>query len=190
MALNDLDYIRLVLTLPHRVILAEELGTGDGTNKKFLTQLIRVIDGSETIRVNGVAKTLTTDYTIDNETGLVTFVVAPPDTHVVDADYTWSVFSDLDINGLLTKFNNAVVTVLQALVLALLSNTDLFVKYTEGMESMDRTAALKALEALQEQLIDQPASPVLQAVIWRADDVTAYERDVAWADFVDSTPED
>lgn len=65
-------------------VTAQTIGVGDGANKLF--QLARtfggfvepVFDANSTplIYVNGVLKTLTTDYTI-SATGLVTFVAAP-----------------------------------------------------------------------------------------------------------------
>jgi uncharacterized protein (TIGR02217 family) len=66
------------------------IGTGDGNNKLF--QVVRTFggyvepvfdfNGAPSIFVNGSLKTLTTDYTISS-TGLVTFVVAPPNGQVV-----------------------------------------------------------------------------------------------------------
>ena len=94
------------------------------------------------------------------------------------------------IEGLLTKFNDAVTSVLKVLIRALLANTDLFIKYTTGMESVDRSAALKALQSLLEDLGKQPASSAVQAVIWTKADVTERERDVPWEDFLSSVPSD
>lgn len=190
MALSDLDYIRLILSIPHRLALAEGLGDGDGANKKFKTQLVPIIDGSQTVRVDGTEKTVVTHYTIDNDLGLVTFLAAPADGEAVDADYRWSVFSDIQINGLLALHNDAKMAVLKDLVRALLSNSDLFIKYTIGMESIDRRAALEALKALQEELVLLPTSAVIQAVVWTQADVDSYERDVQWDVFLDSTPGD
>lgn len=190
MALTDLQYIRLTLNLPHRVILRETLGIGDGAIKKFQTQLWPIIAESETVRVNGTAKTRNTDYTIDNDTGLITFSVAPTDTHVVDADYNWSVFSDANITDLLARYNDQVNPTMQDLIRALLANSDLFIKYTTGMESVDRTRALDALKTLYEELQDLPAGAVAQSVVWKKADVKAFKRDVAWQDFITSTPED
>lgn len=65
-------------------------GTGDGTTTAF--QLLDTdgfptydLNGTAQIRVNGVLKTVTTDYTI-SATGLVTFVAAP----AAAAPLTWS----------------------------------------------------------------------------------------------------
>lgn len=43
------------------------------------------MNGTPTVKVNGVTKSNPTDYTIDSE-GLITFVTAPTNTHPV----TWS----------------------------------------------------------------------------------------------------
>ncbi len=65
-------------------VTAQAIGIGDGSNKLF--QLVRTFGGyvepvfdansAPLIYVNGVLKTLTTDYTV-SATGLVTFVTAP-----------------------------------------------------------------------------------------------------------------
>lgn len=74
-------------------VTAQQIGIGDGSNKLF--QLIRSFGGylepvfdvhsTPQIYVNGVLKTVTTDYTI-SATGLVTFVAAPGNTLPV----TWT----------------------------------------------------------------------------------------------------
>lgn len=190
MALTNLQYIRLTLNLPHRVILREALGTGDGAIVKFQTRLWPIIALTETVRVAGTAKTRVTDYTIDNDTGLITLKVAPSAANLVDADYNWSVFSDQQINDLLARYNDQAGPVMRDLIMALLANTDLFIKYTTGMESVDRSKALDALQRLYDELKESPTSPMAQSVVWTKADVDTYERDVVWQDFVSSTPRD
>lgn len=185
MSLSNLAYIRLRLSIPHRLVLREDLGVGDGTTKKYQTQLWPIIAETETIRVDGVEQTRTTDYTIDNDTGLVTFNVAPATDDVIDADYKWSVFSDVQVNGLLARYNDQVIPVLKDLVDALLANSDLFIKYTTGMESVDRAKALDALRALRDSLDKIPTGTVLEAIVWTEEDIKTYERDVPWSTFID-----
>lgn len=190
MVLTNLQYIRLTLNLPYRVILREELGSGDGTIVKFQTRLWPLIALTETVRVAGSAKTRVTDYTIDDDTGLITLKVAPAAEALVDADYNWSVFSDLQITDLLARYNDQVGPTMRDLIMALLANSDLFIKYTTGMESVDRSKALDALKGLYDELKEAPGAPMAQSVVWRKADVTAYGRDVPWEDFVSSTPRD
>jgi hypothetical protein len=190
MALTDLQYIRLTLNLPHRVILRESLGTGDGASTKFNTQLWPIIAESETVRVGGVVKTRDSDYSIDNDLGLIIFTVAPGDGLAIDTDYKWSVFSDAKIEGLLERYNDQVNPTMRDLVRALIANSDLFIKYTTGMESVDRSKALDALKTLYAELQEEPAGAAAQSVVWVQSDVDTYERDVAWEPFISSTPAD
>lgn len=75
------------------VALLQQFGTGDGATKDFqltrslgnFTEACANIGVGPTIYVNGVAKVITTDYTI-NSAGLVSFVAAPAGAAVI----TWS----------------------------------------------------------------------------------------------------
>lgn len=68
-------------------VVNETVGTGDGTTTKFYLSKSKIVTGSETIRVDGVVQTITTHYTIDYDTGLITFVVAPILNKVIAADF-------------------------------------------------------------------------------------------------------
>jgi len=190
MIMTDLEYIRLTLNLPRRVILREALGTGDGKAVRYQTRLWPIIEESEVVRVAGTVKTRTIDYTIDCITGLIIFVTAPASAAAVDADYNWSVFNDAQINELLDRYNDQVIQTMRDLVMALIANSDLFIKYTTGMESVDRTRALDALKGLYDELKKSPGQAMAQSVVWTQADVDQYERDVPWSDFVSSIPRD
>lgn len=78
------------------------LGTGDGAEDEFqvvksitvgaLTTtktIYKLVTGTLLVAVNGVLQTLTTDYTVDMDTGLIAFEPGsiPPNTHDVTAGY-------------------------------------------------------------------------------------------------------
>lgn len=78
-------------------VTSQAFGTGNGTTTKF--QLVRTLGGAtcpvyailtSVIKDNGVTKTPVTDYTIDDY-GMVTFVVAPVNTHALTwtGTYNW-----------------------------------------------------------------------------------------------------
>lgn len=77
-------------------VTAQVLGTGDGTTTQF--QLVRAwggyvepvynLNGTASIFVNGVLKTITTDYTI-SAAGLVSFVAAPGAALPVTATFSF-----------------------------------------------------------------------------------------------------
>lgn len=61
--------------------------TGDGTTTLFQLSDFPVLEGSYIVQVAGVQKTEGTDYTIDRESGLITFASAPSAAAAVDVDY-------------------------------------------------------------------------------------------------------
>lgn len=67
--------------------LARYYGSGVAVHLRTIT---RPITSTVLVYVNGVLKTLTTDYTLSSS-GLITFVVAPPNTHEVRATFEFDV---------------------------------------------------------------------------------------------------
>ena len=78
----------------------ETIGTGDGIETDyqiiktyssggfdFVRNITRPVSGTLTgVRVNGVLQVETTNYTVDYNTGIITFLVAPPNTESVTVD--------------------------------------------------------------------------------------------------------
>lgn len=71
------------------VVPAEYLGTGDGTNNSFTVKNKPVIAGTERVYVDGVLQTPGSAYTINNATGVITFVTAPASGKPITAAYTY-----------------------------------------------------------------------------------------------------
>lgn len=80
------------------------VGIGNGTNKKFqitktysdaggsfVRTIYKPVAGTLNVYDNGVLKTLTTDYTIDYTTGIISFVTAPVNTHAISVDVQFDV---------------------------------------------------------------------------------------------------
>lgn len=61
-----------------------------------------VVSGSAKVYDNGTLKTLTADYTINLDLGLVTFVVAPTVGHTIVVTYQFTLISDEDIETFLS----------------------------------------------------------------------------------------
>lgn len=77
--------------------------SGDGATVRYNLPYYPVVSGTYSVAVNGVTKTETTDYTLDGNLGLVTFVVAPANAAVVRIEYQHVVLSDADITVYLTE---------------------------------------------------------------------------------------
>lgn len=68
--------------------------TGDGSTTLFQLTDFPVLEGSYIVQVASSQKTENTDYTIDRESGLITFAVAPSAAAAVDVDYKYAHLTD------------------------------------------------------------------------------------------------
>lgn len=65
----------------------EAVGTGNGVLTTFTLSKPPIAPDSQLVYVAGVLKAETTDYTIVDATGVITFLVAPADTLAITATY-------------------------------------------------------------------------------------------------------
>lgn len=90
----------------------QTIGTGDGvevnyqliksytdTASTYVKNITRQIDSTLSLWVNGVLQTITTHYTI-GPLGVITFVTAPPDTELVEAQFEFDLPVRFDIDKL------------------------------------------------------------------------------------------
>jgi hypothetical protein len=90
----------------------ESVGTGDGVTVAFTLAHPPVLSGSEKVYLNGVLKVLTTDYTIVNATGVITFVIAPLTGVLVTATYSGTITKAIPmVAGQAIKIGGIVTTV-------------------------------------------------------------------------------
>jgi flagellin FlaB len=68
-------------------VTAEAVGTGDGVANTFSLVGSPVLSSSETVFVGGAAKTRGTDYSVNYETGVITFTTAPASAAAISAYY-------------------------------------------------------------------------------------------------------
>jgi hypothetical protein len=70
-------------------VTAEYVGHGDGVTATFWLDYAPIVVDSETVFVDGVAQTRDVNYTINYDTGNITFITVPPDCSDITADYTY-----------------------------------------------------------------------------------------------------
>jgi hypothetical protein len=68
---------------------AQSLGMGDGSTTTFSMLNSPVISGTEIVKVDGVAQPKGSAYSMNYDSGLVTFVSAPASSTATTADYTY-----------------------------------------------------------------------------------------------------
>lgn len=72
-------------------VTGENVGTGDGITTTFTLANTPVEEYSETVYIDSVTQTRDTDYTINYETGQITFTAAPASGSAITADYQYRV---------------------------------------------------------------------------------------------------
>ena len=72
-------------------VVGESLGVGDAIEDEFIADLIPILAASETVYVDGVAKSDPGDYSLVDSTGVVTFVSPPASGALLTINYTWNI---------------------------------------------------------------------------------------------------
>ena len=78
-------------------ILTRDTFDGDATTTAFRTRYTPILEGEFTVKIGGTPKVENTDYTLDRDTGLITFTSAPASGNDnVTIDYKYVVLSDTE----------------------------------------------------------------------------------------------
>lgn len=77
----------MAMTVLATQVTGEAVGTGDGIETVFSLDESPVCPTTLVVKIDGVAQTEATDYTVNYKTGTVTFVAAPADNEAITADY-------------------------------------------------------------------------------------------------------
>ncbi|UWG96786.1 hypothetical protein LPY66_18195 [Dehalobacter sp. DCM] len=81
------SFIRGYTGISERTITGEEIAIGDGETKEYYTDY-PVIPGTESVYIDGVEITETTDYLLDDATGRINLVEVLADSAELTGDYT------------------------------------------------------------------------------------------------------
>jgi len=90
--------IKSTETLQTATVTGETVGTGDGTTTEFSLANRCLQAYTETIYVDGTLQTRDTDYSIDYDTGKITFATAPALDTTITADYTYFKWTQLSVS--------------------------------------------------------------------------------------------
>ena len=76
---------------------SQSIGTGNGTATVFTMGNTPIIPGSQTVKVAGTTQTPGTGYSINFDTGVVTFTSAPANAAAITADYTYYTIDNIKV---------------------------------------------------------------------------------------------
>ena len=144
--MSDISQIRNIIGDPFLYDRAEAVG--DGTTKEYAVPNTPVRPDTQTVTVNGQPKAETTDYTLDDALGLVTFILAPPDTEEVVITYEYSLLSDVQLQDFLDVESGDVRMAAAQALDSIASTQTLILKRIKVLDlSTDGPAVAKALRA-------------------------------------------
>lgn len=99
MSYTELELLRKMISDPLR--RSYDSQEGDGSTVIYKLTHGNISDDSYTVYVNSVEVDETTDYEIDQDEGVVTFVTPPPDGQDVEIKYQYAAFSDTELTNFL-----------------------------------------------------------------------------------------
>lgn len=158
--MTNLEKLRLSIFDKEKVRTEEVIGVGDGVRTRWVLEMHPIISDSETIVINS---TPTSDYDLNCDTGLIVFTTPPADGKVIKAQvYSYYVFSDTDLNDILTEELNVILAAAARCLRILAADAARFFTWTSGDEKVDKSKIcanfLKVAAGLEERLRTTPYS--------------------------------
>lgn len=137
---------------------AEYQFVGDGSRSVIGLPTAPVVAGSQRVTLGGQVQVEATDYTLDDDTGKLTFTKAPTDGAVVLVTYDHTILSDGDIQTFLTLEDNDNQMAAAMALETIATNQALVLKVIKLQNlSTDGAALSRALLERSKQLREQTA---------------------------------
>lgn len=152
---TNLQLLRKELADPYKS--AFDQNSGDGETTVFKLSHRNIKDSSYSVYVNNDLQTETTEYSIDREEGLVTFVSPPADTVEIEISYMFSAFSDEELTEFLVLDNNNISKVIVRCVDILLMDAARRFDYSIGRADLKPSQVFDNLMKLR-SIISNKAS--------------------------------
>lgn len=147
MAYTDLQLLRKELADPYKS--AFDQNAGDGETTVFKLSHGNIKDESYVVNVDDVEREEDTHYTIDQEEGLITFLVAPADGLEIEAEYQFSAFSDDELSEFLTSEESVAGALLKCVDILLMDSARRF-DYSVGRADVKPSQVFNNLMKLRE----------------------------------------
>jgi hypothetical protein len=150
-----IDDVRILLgDLPK---WTRQTATGDGATKRFMVSSLPIITDTEIVTVNGSAQSSPTNYSINANLGLFTFVAAPGDGIPIVAEFAYAEMSTESLTSFLALNSNIYIAAAMAAD-ALAGKYASQVDKKVGDLSISGSQRAKQWAALAKQLRDAAAS--------------------------------
>ncbi|RKY33201.1 MAG: hypothetical protein DRP74_00685 [Candidatus Omnitrophota bacterium] len=168
--MTNREKLRLLIGDKNKIMVNDQFGVGDGSNKYFQLSMYPVRATTEVIVLNNSSQTRDIDYTIDNDTGLITMTSAPSNGAILKAQkYEYNAFSDDELDQILSDYGNDINMAAAHCCRALATNAAKFFVYWSGDEKVDKTKEcqnfLRMAEAFEQKAKEEQAASLAVGVL-------------------------
>ncbi len=129
--------LRLKILDRPQIVIGERVGTGDGSTKVYKLRHCPVMSGTAVIYVENVAQTVGDDYTLDCQTGKLTFTAAPDDGDSIRAEYEFAAFTDEDLTEFLDSAGGNLALAAGEALTSLVADRSRLVTWSRGDAKID-----------------------------------------------------
>jgi hypothetical protein len=162
--MSDLSLVRTIIQ--DKLTYGVSQATGDDTTVEFQHVASPIYPDSANVYVDGVLQTITTQYTIDEDLGLITFVTAPGDGELVEISAKTTLLSDdeiTDLMGMYSDSDNAVKLAAADCLDIIASSEAMIQKRIKNLElETDGPAVAKSLRDHANTIRKTLADPMMQ----------------------------
>ncbi len=151
--MTALQRLRLLIRDREKVRPEEVFGVGTGTRTSWVLEMCPIKNESESLTAGGVSST---NYTINNDTGLITYDSAPSDgDELLATVYSYYAFSDTELNEILVIDSNVLLLAAASCLRILAADSVKLFAWWSGSERVDMSkisaSCLKAAKSYEDR---------------------------------------
>jgi hypothetical protein len=148
--MSQRDELRRLIQDQPRLEVRKLVGYGDGSRKAFVLPRRPVLAYGLQVFVDAVEVTIEEDFTVDLETGGLTFTVAPSDGEEITATYHFVALSDAELDSVLGRNPGSIYLAAAEAIAMLLAGRGRLINFAKADGRVDTDAVRKDLMALAE----------------------------------------
>lgn len=154
--MTNLEKLRQKIADPYKY--SEDSQTSDGISTVYELTHGHVLDGSYTVYVDGEEQIEDTDYTIELDSGVITFSSIVTTGDEIRVIYKFSAFSDDELTQYLTDNNDDMDSAMLDIIDVLLFDSSRRFDYSTGKTEMKPSQVFNNLKSLREILSNKVKS--------------------------------
>lgn len=153
---TNIEKLRNAIADPYKY--AEDTQIGDNESKLFELSHSHIKDDSYSVYINNVQQVESTHFTIDKNSGVITFIDVPTTSETIRVVYQYSAFTDDELNYYLQETSNNIDKSSLMAIDVLLWDSARRYDYTTGKAEMKPRQVFQNLKDLREILVKKISS--------------------------------